>query len=213
MDRRPLVATVASFLVVLSGLGLWIQARNSDAEDDRLATSNGTQASAAFGAIVKRGLSEGRVSASRQWHSFSGAEAVAGGVPRRTRLAVAETLGGQAGIDALGLEFDSAHQLRTPSGFTLWMVPGRGVMCLIRMERVATTCSTKRNAIRRGLLLQTHRTSATANEPAFSTIGVMPDWATAVSLRVGSVPVTIPIMANAFDFAATRSIRVLRLTR
>ena len=92
------------------------------------------------------------------------------------------------------------------------MVPGRGVMCLIRVERTATACARKRTALRQGLILQTRRTSLAADEPAFTTIGIVPDWATGVSLRAGSAPVTLPVAGNAFDFAATRPIRVLRLT-
>lgn len=212
MYRRNLFVAVASLVVALLALALWIQARSLDAEGGRSDSTTTRQASAALDAIVRSGLAEGEMSDSRLWQSFSGVESVAGGVPPRTRLAVAEILGRPAVSDTLGLKFDSARQAKTPSGTTLWVVSGRGVMCLIREERIAISCSTKRKAIRHGLLLQVRRTSSTVDDPAFTTIGIVPDRATGISLQAGDVPVTLPVQANAFDFGATRSIKVLRLT-
>ena len=213
MYRRPLFAVLATVILALSGLGLWIKTRTSEAEEDRSASTATKQASAALNAIVRRGLAEGEISAFRQWRAFSGVRSVAGGVPPRIRLAVAETLGGKAALGSLGLEFSQARRTTTPSGIRLWMVPGRGVMCLVRAERLAIACSSKRKAIHRGVLLQIHRASPGAEESDFTTIGVVPDWAAGISLQAGEAPVTLPIQANAFDFSATRSIRVLRLTR
>lgn len=211
--RRRFAFIALATVLALTGLGLWLQHRSSDAEDDRADSSATKQVIAAFTSIVSGGLAEGEISSSRQWQPFSEMEPVAGGVPLQTRLAVAETLGGRAALDTLGLEFGSARRARTPSGLVLWMVSGRGVMCLIREKRVAISCASKRRAIRRGLLLQIHRNSRGASEPNFMAIGVAPDWAAGISLEAGGVPVTLPIQANAFDFSATRSIRVLKLTR
>lgn len=213
MDRRHLAAATVILVLSLTAFGLWSRTRDSSAARGSSTSTDNRHLPAALGAIAKRGLAEGGISASRQWNQFSGVESVAGGMPPQTRVAVAETVGGRASLDTLGLEFGSAHRATTPSGITLWMIPGPSVMCLVRAERLAIACSSKQKAVRRGLVLQIHRSSDAVDQPTFSAIGIVPDWATGISLQAGSVPVTLPIQANAFDFTATRSIRVVRLTR
>jgi hypothetical protein len=212
MRRRHIIVAITSIAIAMSGLGLWIQARLSDAGSIQpTATRTMRQASATLNAIVRGGLAEGAVPPMRQWRSFSGLRSVAGGVPSATRIAVAEAVGGRPGLDILDLDFDSARRATTPSGMSLWMVSGRGVMCLVRTERIAIACSGEKKANRRGVLLQIHRAAPAPNELAFVTIGIVPNWATGISLQIGDVPITLPIQANAFDFGAARSIRVLQL--
>jgi hypothetical protein len=212
MKRRHLVTAIAALAMALLALDLWVQTPDSGTQ--KSSTSSASQeASASLIALVRRGLAEDEVSLSKQWQRFSGVEPVAGGVPQPIRIKVVEALGGRLGREALDLDFGSARRERTPSGMTLWVVPGPGVMCMIREKQVAITCSSVQEAIRRGLLLQTRRTTSTADEADYATIGVVPDWANEISLRAGGAPVTLPIRSNAFDFAATRPIKVLRLTR
>jgi hypothetical protein len=115
----------------------------------------------------------------------------------------------------LKLRFDQARYAETPGGTDIWLVPGRGVMCLVRAPRIATTCDTGGKAARRGLVLQVYKVGKSPDHrpTQFMAMGVAPDGARGVLVKVGHESRAIPIVDNAFDYKAKAPITVVHLTR
>jgi hypothetical protein len=156
--------------------------------------------------------SEIKVDARRGKWPFSHVRPNAFGMPPRQQKEAFALLGRPA---LLQLRFDSALYARTPTGIGLWLVPGKGVICIFRAVRIASSCSTTAAVYRRGLQLQIFRSGATpASKPTqFTVLGVVPNWANAVSISVDGRRRKLPVVNNAFAGEAKSPIRILGLEK
>jgi hypothetical protein len=157
------------------------------------------------------GIQEGRDSQIQDWSRFAKLWRKPA-MPLQMRRAVSETLGPAQSLD---LRFDQARYATAPVGGGLWVVPGRGVMCLFRAKTATSTCNTAAIAERRGILLEVFRPgSSPGRRPThFLALGIAPNWARRVEVNVDRELKTIPIVNNTYGLRANVPIRFRRLTQ
>jgi hypothetical protein len=209
MRKSTLVSGIVVVLVLIAA-GAWLVLNRAGDESEG---SGGPpdQAAPGWHEVVREGVKGVRAHGlPRKW-PFSSVRPTAAGMTPRVKREALEVLGSAA---PLRLRFEEARYARTPAGVGLWVVPGRGVICMFRAVRMASSCSTTVEAYRRGLLLQTYTSPIPEARPTrFTALGIAPDWARAVSARIGGKSWTIPIVDNAFGAAAKAPIRIIGLSR
>jgi hypothetical protein len=116
------------------------------------------------------------------------------------RRAASITVGGAQ----LGLRFGQAQFIRTQGEVGVWLVKGSKVACIFEAESVVGACNTGLDIARKGLILVTSRETPPRGKlpEHFLGVGIAPDWAKAVQLRVGPQLETIPITNNVYSIQA-----------
>jgi hypothetical protein len=212
-NRLRVVAGIGVALILVAVV--WLLTRHEGGtHPPSQASGNETDAEAqVWRAMSDHGLRMGREGAGPvpRW-PFSAAQAVPGGVPPRVRRGVQRTID-QTGSPAL--RYSAGRRVRTASGEVVWLVPGRGVLCMFRETRPAFACRPATTAYRRGITLELYRTTqASSHRPTrFTVIGVAPDGVRTISARVGNRPLIIPVHNNTFDAQASRPIDLGRRQR
>lgn len=125
------------------------------------------------------------------------------------QVAAARTALGRDGR-LLGLRFDAAQYLAIAKGSGLWLVRGRGVVCMFDSATFAASCSTASRVVRRGLdLAMTTGVKGDGEPTGFRIVGVAPDGATAVRLvPTGSSRRVVPVHDNTFSIRSRRPLGV-----
>ena len=136
-------------------------------------------------------------------------------MPDRAKRETTETLGGAGAVEVLGLRFDEARYAEVPSGSGMWVVPGKAVMCLVRAEKIATSCDTRTRAAQMGMLLQVYKLGKPprSKPTQFQAIGVAPDGARKVLVKAGPQSAMLSVVDNTYDYKAKTPIRIVRFIR
>jgi hypothetical protein len=141
-----------------------------------------------------------------QW-PFSAAARVPRGMPVALRERAQRTLM-QPG--PLHLQFGQARRTIGPGGLVLWLVPGRGVICMFRASRLAAACRAKSEALSDGLSLQTYKVDPAGKEPErFTAFGVVPDGIHNIEVKVGHRRMQTAVSRNVYRVEAATPIRVV----
>lgn len=110
----------------------------------------------------------------------------------------------------LGLRFNKARYVAATNRVSLWVVPGRNVLCVFRATRIAAACTSKARAYRSGILLEVYRLNKPGGHPTrFTAIGLMPDGVRSVTVRMGKLRKQLPVIRNAYIAEAPRPITLL----
>jgi hypothetical protein len=109
----------------------------------------------------------------------------------------------------LRLRFDDARFTQTPIGAGLWVVPGRGVICVFMEGIPAGSCATAGEARRLGVVLETFAVDPRTHRPdGYLLLGLAPDGTRVVHARVGGERRQLIVYGNAFAARARSAIRV-----
>jgi len=113
----------------------------------------------------------------------------------------------------LGLRFDQAQFIRTEGGVGVWLVKGNKVACIFEAESVVGACNTGLDIARNGLILVTSREYPPRGQlpEHFLGVGIAPNWAKAVRLRVGPQREIIPVANNVYSLQARDPINLEEL--
>jgi hypothetical protein len=207
---KPKIAGLfaVGLLLLFAGIG-WSELNRR--EDDVSGPPSGGRSSVPIGEawerLARRGESQvRRQGVPRPWpiSLMRGRPSV---VPARTRVATLATLGKP---EALRLRFDSAWYAKTRFGRGIWAVRGRGVVCIVHAVTGAAACNTSTLTARNGVTIVTFRGAPSPNDDSarFLALGMAPDWASAVRLRVGGVSRIIPIADNVYALRAKSPVEV-----
>jgi hypothetical protein len=163
-------------------------------------------------AALSREGSEGRgLSTSvRVLQAIASAHVTGHGMPAALRSLAQKTLG--AGSDALMLDFARAREVSASRHLRLWLVPGRGVICMFRVTHFAAICAPDNVARARGLVLETYRLPAGKPWPplSFTAIGVMPSSVVGAVAKTRGRTIVIPTRSNTFVRRSKSAINVTR---
>lgn len=132
-------------------------------------------------------------------------------MPRRLQHKVLTTLDASAG----GLKLSDAQYAPTVAG-GVWVAYGRRIACIVQAPDGNVGCKPLSMATRRGIVLGIGAPpDGAGNLPDhFLVVGLAPDWAKAVRVRVGeSKAQTIPVRKNVYSLQAPELIVVERLER
>lgn len=116
------------------------------------------------------------------------------------------------------LDFDDAQYAVTPPG-ALWIVTGQDVACIVQAGPGAVTCGTVSNVVQDGLVISigTGRpTNPIENQGVsppqrFEVLGLAPDSARSVEIKVGRRTHTRPVRGNTYSVQAKQIALVKRL--
>jgi hypothetical protein len=214
MDRRRMAWIFAALLTLLAGG--WFLASGLDsqeAEPEAHAVSAGSDGWQAK--LVRRAaeISSG-YSTSQLW-PFAAMRDRPEPMSQRLRRDAAATLG--RGHQALGLRFDGAQYVDTTTGIGIWVVRGKGVVCIFHAKTMAAACNTDAEAGDSGLVLVVGDgpiPSPGALPKRFLALGIAPDWTRAVRLQiVDGASKTVPVIDNAFALRARAPINLEKLIR
>jgi hypothetical protein len=211
-QRHRAVLLLATVAILLAG-GWFVLSRHKDeAAHSKALPTRKTIMAATWRQLSDRGLEEVEDSHAHQGLPFAALQGNSRKFSIRMRRAVSETLGPAR---SLGLRFDRARYASTPIGVDLWMVPGRGVTCLVRAKTAASVCNTTVVAERRGILLEIFKPGTSPQDlpTRFLALGIAPNWTKKVQVKVGRKVRTIPVIDNAYGIRANVPIQFQRLTR
>jgi len=180
----------------------------SDDRKDDLTQPSATRAMKIWRATSRRGLAQ--ADGQRLKWPFASTPTVPEGAPPAVIAAFTQLLGRAS---PLQLRFHDAHTTTFPKG-RVWVVPGRGVICMIRSPRLASSCDTGTNIDRRGLQLSTYRTKPGHHRPVeYELLVLVPDWAKTATLRIGARAKRLPLDANRVWLRSRYPISLLSLQR
>jgi hypothetical protein len=131
-------------------------------------------------------------------------------MPPHMQILIKETLGAPR---RSGFQLNRAQYARTGDG-GIWVVTGKNMACLVQAVRGAMACDVMADVIDQGLLLVVYKPPKSRGElPShFLALGLAPDWARAVRLRIGSNTIrNVAVRGNAYALRAERPIRLERL--
>jgi hypothetical protein len=132
-------------------------------------------------------------------------------MPRRLQDKVLTTLGASAS----DLRLRDAQYAPTVAG-GVWTVYGQHIACIVQAPSGNVGCDPLNTATRRGIVLGVgvHQGTAARLPRDFLVVGLAPDWAKAVRVRIGKRKVrTIPIRKNVYSLRAPELVVVERLER
>lgn len=114
----------------------------------------------------------------------------------------------------LRLHFEHARYLAARGKIGLWVVRGRGVICMFRMNRSGSVCDTSANVAQKGLLLEVYVSGPPPQRQSmhYLALGIAPDWAKRVWVEAGGGLEEIPINDNCYRVRANSPIQVDRLS-
>jgi hypothetical protein len=206
--RKRATSGVIVFLALVVGVWLLLDRGGDQPGGSDLPADRGVQP---WRQMVQDGLKGIRAKGLPEKWPFSAVQATSTGMSPRLRREAREVLGAP---EPLRLRFEEARYARTPTSIGLWVVPGRGVTCMFRAVRMASTCTPTVDAYRRGMLLQTYKTVSPGGRPIqFAALGIVPDGVRSVAATVGGEPRSIPVIENAFADVAKAPIRIVDLNR
>lgn len=114
------------------------------------------------------------------------------------------------------LQADRAQYIES-QGEGMWLIGNKtqGVMCLVQASQAAVTCGTSSEVLAHGLALGVFNAPVPpAKVPSeFLILGVAPDWARFVQLRVGKSTPTVRVDRGTYSLRASTPITLLRLRR
>lgn len=201
-------------LVLIAGLGggwSWL----SRSDRDRPHRSEGPSARSGLEELERQAEAEQRpgVSALAERRAFEILRGRSEPMPLGVRVVVRSALEGRDGSS--GLRFDQAQHVRVGQG-GIWVLSGKGVVCLVQAALGALQCNLLSEALDQGVslgILRKTRRGAPGPPRRFVAIGVAPDWATAVLLRVGGATRRVRIRRNVYAMHASEPIWFARLER
>jgi hypothetical protein len=126
-------------------------------------------------------------------------------LPTKIRVTVQTFFKGSAG----GLHLRSAQLAPTGEGGA-WVVSGKGIVCLLPESLPALQCNLLSEALAQGVSIGIHRSRAVARR-RFVVLGIAPDWASAVLMRVGKQTRRVRVRHNAYAARASSPILFVRL--
>ena len=200
-------------ILALSALAIaavWLIAgRGATEESDSSALSRHTTMATRWKALADQGVREKPVFKTWPFAAFRGPSRA---MPTDRREASASTLGEP---DPLGLDFDQARYAMSRARVGLWMVPGRGVTCLIKGGIVAATCDTTSNTERKGLSLEVFKPGPPPKRRPthFLALGVVPNGVKGLRVRVGKRTSVISVSDNTYSMRAEVPIQIVSLIR
>lgn len=138
---------------------------------------------------------------------FSGIVRSPLGMPKALRRETWQVLGKPR---HLGLRFDLAARPPDRAAASLWVVPGNGVICLVKVPSVAAACTTSSRAYHHGIVLQTYKLGPKpARRPLkFVSLGIVPDGVRTVPIKIASHWRTITVVDNTFGIEARQPIGI-----
>lgn len=192
------IATVAAGAICAAVLLI----RGGEASDRDNSPSRSNPAQRAEAELVKRGLrglDENPHLGSRPLAIMRGKpEAIPGSV----RRAIAETIGPAPRLD---LRYDESQYALTPSGAGVWLIAGKGVICMFEALTANSSCLTTTLAAKRGILLGLSRPApGPSSQKQFKLEGIAPDGATAVVVRVGHRTRVLATRNHLYSLQTTR---------
>jgi hypothetical protein len=210
MGRKPWLLMLAVGLTVIGIFGGWLLLRSEAPPRPAKPAINEKQkarANRAWAKVVETGHREAQSLDLRRW-PFHELKPEPGGVPEALRRLAKEVLGEP---EDLGLSFAAARRAVTSGHISLWVVPGRGVLCMFRHPDMAVSCRPVSKAYRQGIALQIYKLGKAKSGPpeSFMAIGVVPDGISGVRMRLGNRRTTAPVVANTFQVEARRPIKVV----
>jgi hypothetical protein len=133
-------------------------------------------------------------------------------LPAQVRARIREALGPEG--EELGLNFDRAYYLDTSLAVGIWIVWGRGVICLFNGHSFSMACDTSIRATQDGLVIVSGPSPAAYERPAVVALGLVPDGVHAVRLGLlGGRDRVVPVVRNTFALRAHRPIMVKDVRR
>jgi hypothetical protein len=117
-------------------------------------------------------------------------------LPTRLEAKVKATLGAPA-----SLRFENPQYTRSPGG-GIWVASAGASTCVIEASHGAVSCNATAKVARRGLMLGVYRVAADRKPRDFLVLGIAPDWARHVRLRVGAAVRVIAVRDNSYAMGA-----------
>jgi hypothetical protein len=162
--------------------------------------------------LVHAGEEQLRTARGQSW-PFDGFRGKGEEMPERMRRSVAETLGG---AQPLHLRFEHVYRVRTTTGVRVWVVRGRGVVCIVRDVKASVACDTDVNAAHRGLVLGVYKVGPPPQRKPtqFLMLGIAPDSVRAVRVKIkGAAPRMARVVENTFSLRSKSPIAVEAMIR
>jgi hypothetical protein len=200
LRNRVVAGSLVGLILALAAAWLLFDRRGEErdmAKVQQVPDSIGEQ----WESMVRRGLAELRAKPDRGY-PFSALQEEE--MPPEMRDAVLSTL---PHSQSLRLRFDRARYGRTQLGGGLWVVPGRGVTCMVRDRTAISLCDTTAQVRERGLALEvSSRENGRVGSLMF---GIAPDRVRVRKAEVRGEERKIPVVGNTFALRAENSIRLL----
>jgi hypothetical protein len=197
MRKRWLLILGAPLVLVL-GVGALLVSRGTDEPAD---SSNGALGKQMWHELARKNQQESRHSSATAW-PFAGIKALPQRMPPALREKSREVFPDSG---SLRLRFASARYVDVSRRQGLWVVPGRGVLCILSAKSMAASCATRHAAYRSGVVLQLYELNDSKTRPtAFVTLGIAPNGIGSVKAKIGKTRWTrFPVAGNTF-FAKTQ---------
>lgn len=197
MSSRALkVCCIVGLSVALVGTGVWLVSSDHGAR--------GSAPEGHFWANLKHGKTSRELTAA--WlHSFSITQSHPEKLTARMRSDIENTLGVDPDI------FHDPQYAQTHEG-GMWLIWAEGSACILASRSGAVSCATLRSAIREGLPLGIGE-GLDGRAPAYELLGVAPDWAKAVRLKVAKKRHMALVHHNAYSYRANNQILLEGLER
>lgn len=185
-----------ALLLAVAGTGVWLVDGN---HDNHSGVSGGR-----FWARLKHVKSSKQLT-SKWFRSFAIARSHPEILNPRVSSDIEKTLGVEPGT------FRDPQYVHTRMG-GMWLVWARGSACILDSRSGAVSCATLKSVIREGLPLGiAEKTEGGAR--SYELLGVAPDWAKAIRLKVGEEHRRTLIHRNAYSYRADSRILLERLER
>lgn len=160
---------------------------------------------AAWEGLAQRGQEELRSGPHRIHWPYSALRGQSRHMSAQMREGAMRTL---AKAQSLRLRFDRARFAATPVGVGIWLVPGKGVICIVEDVKPATSCNSTADVARGGLWLEVYALNARHEPTHFLVLGIAPDGVDAVRATIGQTSVSIPVVDNIFARRAEAPITI-----
>jgi hypothetical protein len=160
--------------------------------------------------LVQSGLAELHAAPAQQHWPFSALQEPTRRMPDGLREGALENLGH---AEPLKLRFNQAIHSPTMAGIGFWVVPGRGVTCMVEDRTPAAACDMTARVAREGLQLEVYKSDPRrGGRPShFLALGMVPDGISRVKARIGRRAESIPVIGNAYGWRAEVPIAVRSL--
>lgn len=133
-------------------------------------------------------------------------------MPETMRHAISTSVGG---VSQLGLQFRRSQLMPTGIGIAIWVTEGDGVTCISIAKDGSTSCDTSLHAWRQGLPLEVFSPGTSPSDPPtnFLVLGVVPNWANAVRVRIGNQSRRLQAPQGVYALRADSPIRIVGMLR
>lgn len=114
-------------------------------------------------------------------------------------------------VAPLHLHWAEARYAHTRRGIGIWVVEGRGLVCIFRDRSPATACDTRLNVGRRGIYVETYGLSKgrPSVPTAYRVLGIAPPGARTLRAESGGAFVVIPVANRTFEYRSNHPVRVI----